>query len=149
MYWIILIVAVIDQLAKYLIRNTMDYGQSISIIDKVFYLTSHRNPGAAWGIFSGQKWFLIIIAFIAIFGAIMYARKVTDKLTRIAIGLFIGGAMGNVIDRLFFGEVTDMFDFRLINYPIFNTADTFLVSGAILLIISTYREAKFEKNSPS
>lgn len=127
----------------------MDYGQSISIIDKVFYLTSHRNPGAAWGIFSGQKWFLIIIAFIAIFGAIMYARKVTDKLTRIAIGLFIGGAMGNVIDRLFFGEVTDMFDFRLINYPIFNTADTFLVSGAILLIISTYREAKFEKNSPS
>ncbi|MDK8643778.1 MULTISPECIES: signal peptidase II [Bacillati] len=144
MYWIILIVVAVDQLAKYSVRNTMDYGQSIPLIDKVFYLTSHRNSGAAWGIFSGQTGFLIAIAFIAIIGFLVYSRKVTDKLTRIAFGLFIGGALGNVIDRLIFREVTDMFDFRLINYPIFNTADIFLVSGAILLIISTYREAKLE-----
>jgi len=143
-YWIILIVVAVDQLAKYSVRNTMDYGQSIPLIDKVFYLTSHRNSGAAWGIFSGQTGFLIAIAFIAIIGFLVYSRKVTDKLTRIAFGLFIGGALGNVIDRLIFREVTDMFDFRLINYPIFNTADIFLVSGAILLIISTYREAKLE-----
>ena len=120
----------------------MDFGQSIPIIDGVFYLTSLRNPGAAWGIFFGQTGFLIAIAFIAIIGFLLYSRKVTDKLTRIALGLLIGGAIGNVIDRMIFREVTDMFDFRFINYPIFNTADIFLVSGVILLLISTYKEEK-------
>lgn len=54
--------------------------------------------------------------------------------------------MGNVVDRLIFGEVTDMFEVTFINYPIFNTADVFLVSGVILLLISTYRESKTQKN---
>jgi len=54
--------------------------------------------------------------------------------------------MGNVIDRLIFGEVTDMFEVTFINYPIFNTADVFLVSGAILFLISTYKESKLEGN---
>ncbi|MFE7064163.1 signal peptidase II [Sutcliffiella sp. NPDC057660] len=146
LYWIALITLAIDQLAKYMTRNFMEYGQTIPIIYNFFHLTSHRNAGAAWGIFSGQKFFLISIAFIAIIGIIFYSRKVTDKLTRIALGLFIGGAAGNVTDRLIFGEVTDMFDIQFINYPIFNTADVFLVSGAILLLISTYRESKVSKN---
>ncbi|MED4271845.1 signal peptidase II [Geobacillus stearothermophilus] len=59
----------------------------------------------------------------------MYARHITNKWTRYAIGLFIGGAIGNAIDRLLFGEVVDFFDIRIINYPISNTADVFLVSG--------------------
>ena len=120
----------------------MEYGQTIPIINNFFHLTSHRNPGAAWGIFSGQKFFLISIAIIAIIAMIFYSRKVTDKLTRIALGFFMGGAAGNLTDRFIFGEVTDMFDIRFINYPIFNTADVFLISGAILLLISTYRETK-------
>ena len=148
MYWIALITLTIDQLAKYMTRNFMEYGQTIPIINNFFHLTSHRNPGAAWGIFSGQKFFLISIAFIAIIGIIYYSRKVTDKLTRIALGLFIGGAAGNVTDRLIFGEVTDMFDIQFINYPIFNTADVFLVSGAFLLLISTYKESKASKINP-
>ncbi|MDF0728746.1 signal peptidase II [Cytobacillus sp. S13-E01] len=147
MYWISAITIVIDQLAKYMTRNFMEYGQTIPIINGFFHLTSHRNTGAAWGIFSGQKLFLISIAFIAIIAIIIYSRKVTDKLTRLALGLFIGGAAGNAADRLIFGEVTDMFDIRFINYPIFNTADIFLVSGAILLLISTYRESKTQNSS--
>jgi signal peptidase II len=148
LYWIALITLTIDQLAKYMTRNFMEYGQTIPIINNFFHLTSHRNAGAAWGIFSGQKFFLISIAFIAIIGIIFYSRKVTDKLTRIALGLFIGGAAGNVTDRLIFGEVTDMFDIQFINYPIFNTADVFLVSGAFLLLISTYKESKASKINP-
>nr|WP_282155774.1 signal peptidase II [Cytobacillus gottheilii] len=148
MYWIALLTLAIDQLAKYMTRNFMEYGQTIPIINNFFNLTSHRNAGAAWGIFSGQKFFLISIAFIAIIGIIIYSRKVTDNLTRIALGLFIGGAAGNVTDRLIFGEVTDMFDVQFVNYPIFNTADVFLVSGAILLLVSTYRESKVTKNNP-
>lgn len=149
MYWIALITLVIDQLAKYMIRNFMGYGQTIPVINGFFHLTSHRNTGAAWGIFAGQKLFLISIAFIAIIAIIIYSRKVTDKLTRAALGFFIGGAAGNVADRLLFGEVTDMFDLRFINYPIFNTADVFLFTGVILLLISTYRESKAEKITPS
>ncbi|PIC69252.1 signal peptidase II [Sporosarcina sp. P16b] len=148
MYWITLITLAFDQLAKYMTRNFMEYGETIPIINNFFHLTSHRNTGAAWGIFSGQKFFLISIAFIAIIAIILYSRKVTDKLTRIALGFFMGGAAGNVTDRLIFGEVTDMFDIRFINYPIFNTADVFLISGAILLLISTYRESKTEKINP-
>ena len=146
MYWIALITLAIDQLAKYMTRNFLEYGETIPIINNFFHLTSHRNPGAAWGIFSGQKFFLISIAFIAIIAMIFYSRKVTDKLTRLAIGFFIGGAAGNVTDRLIFGEVTDMFDIRFINYPIFNTADVFLISGVFLLLIGTFREAKTERN---
>ncbi len=141
MYWIIILTLSMDQLLKYFIRNFMDYGQSIPIINGFFQLTSHRNPGAAWGIFSGQKIFLISIAIIVIAISLIYTRKVTDRLTRVAFGLFIGGAIGNVIDRLFFGEVTDMFEVTFINYPIFNTADVFLVSGVVLFLISTYRES--------
>lgn len=89
---------------------------------------------------------MISIAIIVIVFGLIYSRKVSDKLTRIAFGFFIGGAMGNVVDRLIFGEVTDMFEVTFINYPIFNTADVFLVSGAILLMISTYRESKTQKN---
>lgn len=146
MYWIALITFGIDQLVKYLTRNFMDYGQTIPIIDGVFHLTSHRNAGAAWGIFAGQKLFLISVAFIVIIAVFIYSRKVTDKLIRIAFGLFIGGAMGNVVDRLLFGEVTDTFDIRFINYPIFNMADVFLITGAILLFISTFRESKVQEN---
>ncbi|MGS2778264.1 signal peptidase II [Robertmurraya sp. GLU-23] len=146
MYWIALITLAIDQLAKYMTRNFLEYGETIPIINNFFHLTSHRNPGAAWGIFSGQKFFLISIAFIAIIAMIFYSRKVTDKLTRLALGFFIGGAAGNVTDRLIFGEVTDMFDIRFINYPIFNTADVFLISGVFLLLIGTFREAKTERN---
>lgn len=146
LYWIALITIAIDQLAKYLTRNFMEYGQTIPIINGFFHLTSHRNTGAAWGIFSGQKILLITVAIIVIIAIIIYSRKVTDKLTRLALGFFIGGAAGNAADRIIFGEVTDMFDIQFINYPIFNTADVFLVSGAILLMISTYRETKTQKN---
>ncbi|MFS0876743.1 signal peptidase II [Solibacillus isronensis] len=145
MYWIIILTLGVDQLFKYLVRNFMDYGQSISIINGFFQLTSHRNTGAAWGIFAGQKIFLISFAIIVIVIGLIYCRKVTDKLTRIAFGFFIGGAVGNVVDRLFFGEVTDMFEITFINYPIFNTADVFLVCGVILFFISTYKESKIRE----
>ncbi|MCT1389869.1 MULTISPECIES: signal peptidase II [Peribacillus] len=145
MYWIILLTLSIDQLFKYLVRNFMDYGQSIPIINGFFQLTSHRNAGAAWGIFSGQKIFLISIAIIVIVSGLTYSRKVSDRLTRIAIGFFLGGATGNVIDRLIFGEVTDMFEITFINYPIFNTADVFLFCGVVLFIISSFKESKLER----
>ncbi|WP_349774221.1 signal peptidase II [Halalkalibacter oceani] len=132
----------IDQFIKYLVRNFMDYGQSIPIINGFFQLTSHRNTGAAWGMFSGQKIFLISIALIVIVIGLIYSRKVTDKLTRIAFGFFIGGAMGNVVDRLIFEEVTDMYEVTFINYPIFNNADVFLVCGVILFLISIYKDSR-------
>ncbi|HDR3645766.1 signal peptidase II [Bacillus cereus] len=140
LYIIALIAVLIDQLAKYAVRTYMQLGETIPIAGDYFQLTSHRNNGAAWGIFAGQRWFLILITLVAIIFLIRYARNTTDKWTRYALGLYMGGALGNAIDRIAFGEVVDFFNVRIINYPIFNTADTFLVCGTILLVITTFKQ---------
>lgn len=152
-YFIAIIVILIDQWSKWLIVKKMEYGESIAIIDQFFYLTSHRNRGAAWGILQGQMWFFYIITIIVILAVIYYIRKLakSDPLMGWSLGLILGGAIGNFLDRLIRKEVVDFFDFYLnfyffkYNYPIFNVADAALVVGVILILIHTLLEAKKEK----
>ncbi|WP_017753652.1 signal peptidase II [Calidifontibacillus oryziterrae] len=154
-YIIALIVIVIDQWSKWLIVKNMELGESISIIDHFFYLTSHRNKGAAWGILQGQMWFFYIVTAIVIVAVIYYISKIAKKqpLLGWALGLILGGAIGNFIDRLIRKEVVDFFDFYLdfffftYNYPIFNVADSALVVGVILIIIHTFIDSKKAKES--
>jgi len=141
LYIIAFIAILIDQVAKYTVRTYMQLGDSIPLAGDYFRLTSHRNTGAAWGIFAGQRWFLIFIALVAVIAILRYARNVKDRWMRCALGLFVGGALGNAIDRIVFGEVVDFFDVRIINYPIFNTADVFLVCGAILLVLTSFKQS--------
>jgi signal peptidase II len=136
----------IDQLTKWLIIQNMDLYESIPIIDNLFYITSHRNAGAAWGILEGQMLFFYIITTIVIIGLIYYMEKYArdNKLTAIALSLILGGAIGNFIDRLLRQEVVDFLDVMIFTYdfPIFNVADSALVIGVILIFIATIMEEK-------
>ncbi|WP_100011030.1 signal peptidase II [Lentibacillus sediminis] len=135
------IIIAIDQLTKWIVVRTMEIGERIPVFENFFYLTSHRNSGAAWGILEGQMMFFYIITVIFVIGAVYYMEKYAreDKLLAISLGLVLGGAIGNFIDRLLHQEVVDFFDFYLFgyNFPIFNVADSALTIGVILVIIAT------------
>lgn len=141
---IILIVALIllDQITKLIIVKTMNYGESITVIKDFFYITSHRNTGAAWGIFQGKLWFFIIVTIISL-GIFAYLMKDFDlkenTLYSVSLILLIGGTIGNFIDRIFRHEVVDFLHFILFkkyDFPVFNVADTCLTVGVTLLAIS-------------
>lgn len=145
-YIVAAIVIAIDQFTKWLVVKHMDLYESIPVIDNFFYLTSHRNSGAAWGILQGQMGLFYIITVIVIIGIIYYMQKFArdSKLSLLALSLVLGGAIGNFIDRLFRKEVVDFLDFTIIryDYPIFNVADSALVVGVILIFITIYLEER-------
>ncbi|RDW18484.1 signal peptidase II [Oceanobacillus arenosus] len=140
-YIIALIIIAIDQISKWTIVKTMEFGESITVIEDFFYITSHRNSGAAWGILEGKMLFFYIITVIVIIGVVYYMQKhaKNDKLLAVALSFILGGAIGNFIDRIFRHEVVDFFNFYIFNYnfPIFNVADSALTVGVILVIIAT------------
>ncbi|EDL64111.1 signal peptidase II [Bacillus sp. SG-1] len=148
-YLIALIVVALDQLTKWLIVRNMTEGQSITVIEDLFYITSHRNQGAAWGILQGQMWFFYIITIAVIIGIVYYLEKQAkgDKLFSISLALLLGGAIGNFIDRLFRKEVVDFLNTYIFQYdfPIFNIADAALTFGVGLLIINMLLEERREK----
>ncbi|MUV36204.1 Signal peptidase II [Lentibacillus sp. JNUCC-1] len=143
----------VDQLTKWIIVKEMELYEQITVINDFFYITSHRNTGAAWGILEGQMWFFYIVTLIVVVGIIYYLHKYTldQPLLRIALSLILGGAIGNLIDRVFRKEVVDFFDFLIFNYnyPIFNVADSALVVGVAFVIIATFVEEKKKGQTPS
>lgn len=149
-YLIALVVIIFDQWTKYLVIENMAIGESIPIIENLIYLTSHRNPGAAWGILAGQMWFFYIITVIVV-GIIIYYMETYSKghrLLGLSLALVLGGAIGNLIDRVRFQEVVDFVDVYIFSYdyPIFNVADSSLVIGVILIgIITLLEEVRKDK----
>ena len=148
-YVIALFVIAIDQISKWLIVKNMELGTSIPIIDNVLYITSHRNRGAAWGILENKMWFFYIITVVFVVFIVIYMQKYakTDKLLGISLGLILGGAIGNFIDRVFRQEVVDFIHVYIFsyNYPVFNIADSALCIGVVLIIIQTLLEGKKAK----
>lgn len=148
-YLIALFVIALDQLTKWMIVRNMDVGQSYTIIDHLFYITSHRNSGAAWGILQGQMWLFYIVTIIVVAGIIYYMQTQAKgkPLFQISLAFILGGAIGNFIDRLIRREVVDFLDTYIFGYdfPIFNIADAALTIGVILLFIQIFREEKNEK----
>lgn len=145
-YLIAFIVIVVDQVTKYVVVRTMALSETIPLIEGVFHITSHRNTGAAFGILQDGRWFFIAITPIVLAAIVWYMPRIRDQRGALfAFSLILGGAVGNFIDRLLQGEVVDFFDFRLINFPIFNVADSCIVIGVILLLLDTLREARREK----
>jgi signal peptidase II len=139
-------IILIDQWSKELVIRHMDLYESVEIIENMFYLTSHRNRGAAWGIMQGQMWFFYIITTIVVIGIIYYLVKHTknEPFIGYTLSLILGGAIGNFIDRIFRGEVVDFIDVHIFSYdyPIFNIADSALVVGAITIVIATLLDNK-------
>lgn len=137
----IIILTALDQLVKHLISTNFQVGQTRKIIDGVFQLNYVQNRGAAWGSFSGKIVFLLAITFVILLAAIyVYIRLAGNqekKYTpfRISLVFLISGAVGNMIDRVARGYVVDMFDFCLINFPVFNVADIFVTCSFIVIVI--------------
>lgn len=132
-YMVILITILSDQGTKYLVRQQMDLGESIGIVDGIFHLTYVENPGAAFGLFANQTVFFIAFTtiIIGIMGYLVYKQKSKKSLLSLSMALVIGGALGNLIDRILKQTVTDMFDFRV--WPVFNVADMAIVIGLMYL----------------
>lgn len=145
-YFISLLIIFLDQLSKWAIVQYMDLYESIPIVKGWFHITSSRNRGAAFGILQNKQWFFIILTLIVILFLIYYIYKIhkAQKLFALSLSFILGGAIGNLIDRITTGEVVDFIDVRIINYPIFNLADSAIVVGVILMIWEMFfsKEAK-------
>ena len=124
-----------DQISKYLVRENMDIGESWPR-EGFFRLTHGTNTGSAFGLFQDQTTLLTIASLFAIGFIIYFYHSHSDRawLTRITVGLLLGGAVGNLIDRIFAGRVTDFIDVG--PWPIFNLADSSITVGITLLIAS-------------
>lgn len=141
--YIIVLVAV-DQVTKVLIRNQFMEGGDIPLIPGVFRIVFHKNDGAVWGILSGKENAVIFLSIITvvILGLLifLYFRIPYTKHYRplIIILLFvISGAIGNFIDRIVCGYVTDFLYIELIDFPVFNIADCYITISIFVLIILT------------
>ena len=134
---------IIDIVSKLVVSNLMNVNDSIIVIKDFFYITYVRNTGAAWSIFAGETLGLIIITLIIISLIVYYIfkNKPKTKIEKVGYSMVLGGAIGNLIDRIVYGYVIDFFDFNIFgyNYPIFNLADSFIFVGVILLVIYTWR----------
>ena len=146
-YISVILLVVADQLTKVLTLKYLQPINSIAIIDGILSLTYVENRGAAFGILQNARW-VFILATIAILCAILIFKiryKPVEKTLNSALCLLTAGAVGNLIDRIFRGYVVDMIEVTFINYPVFNVADCFVVTGALLLavyIIFIYKEPK-------
>ena len=144
----IAVLLLLDQITKWIVLKTLVSVDTVALIDGVFHLTYCENRGAAFGIMQNQVWFFVIVTIVVLTAVIWYMikHKPENKWLNYSLTLLIGGALGNFIDRIFRGYVVDFLDFRLINFPIFNVADCFVVAGAILLafylIFSEYEKEK-------
>lgn len=138
------IIVAIDQFTKYLVVRYMELGQSIPLIPDVFHLTSHRNMGAAFGMLQNQRWLFIVITIIVVAGILISLYRIgrTQPRVSIALGLVLGGAIGNFIDRVRTGEVIDFLHAVIIDFPIFNIADTAITFGVALLLWDAVLESR-------
>ncbi len=131
-----LVITVADQLFKYWITANIPLGGHMDLIPGVIGLTYVQNTGAAFSLFSGMRWLLLVVtaaASVLIIVLLFQRRFATFGL--VSLAMILGGALGNLIDRLFLGYVVDMFEVQFTNYAIFNIADCFVVVGGILFCI--------------
>ena len=144
-YALAALVAVLDQLTKYWVSAGFGYGEARAITG-FFNLVLTHNSGAAFSFLASaagwQRGFFIGIALIAIVViSVLLARHSGEKLFCLSLALILGGAVGNVIDRIAFGYVVDFLDFHLAgwHWPAFNLADSAITVGAVLLLVDSFR----------
>lgn len=136
---------VLDIITKQLVLHLMLENQSIEIISKLFYLTYAQNTGIAFSFLEGKVPFIIIMTIIVILVVLKYIKNADrNGACDICYGLVIGGAIGNLVDRLIYGYVIDFIDVRILGYhfPIFNLADSFIVIGILVLFVFSFKEGR-------
>ncbi len=145
---VIIVVAIVllDQLSKIAVRSFMTEGQSISIIDGFFSITYYNNTGVAFSFLAGHRIIVTIVQVIAlvVVALFIYFMKGKGGLFEISLAMILGGGIGNLIDRLVFGKVTDMISFSIFP-PVFNIADIGVTVGCMLLLLDLYLDIRREK----
>lgn len=139
-------VLALDLGSKWLVESRMALHQSIPVIEGFFHITYIRNPGAAFGLLAHQRELFIAFALAAAVGILVYSRRAEARrgILPYALGMILGGALGNLVDRIRYGTVVDFLDFfwRNWHYPVFNLADSAIVVGVGLLILHSFREER-------
>jgi len=130
-------VILFDQASKLFIQYKMEIGESIPVIKGIFHITYIENPRTSFGLFEYNNSFFVIAALISVILVILIYKKIIfrkDTFMHIPLTLVLGGAVGNLIDRVRIdGRVIDFIDFRI--WPVFNFADTAIVCGMLILLI--------------
>ena len=137
-YAIIAAVLVIaDQVVKFLIRSNLELGESVPFIPHILNLTYYQNTGAAFSLFREHTWVLALISAVVSVAlvAVMVKRVFRHPAGQAILAVILAGAVGNLIDRVLFGYVTDMFQTIFINFAVFNVADCCLVCGVIAMMV--------------
>ncbi len=133
MTWVVVLAIIIDRFSKFLCQRYLAPLGSVPLIEGVFHLTYVQNTGAAFGMFQGANWLFIpvIVLTAAFLIYLMWTLRYAGDFMRLSIALILGGALGNLMDRVMLGYVVDFLDFRV--WPVFNIADSCIVIGSILL----------------
>jgi signal peptidase II len=143
------IILLLDQITKIYVMSHMSLRDSITVIDGFFNITYIRNPGAAFGFLADsspafRSIFFVGVAVMAIIMILYLIKKISDEklLLTFCLSLILGGAVGNLVDRVRFGEVVDFLDFYLFSYhwPAFNVADSAIAVGAIILVLEMVKK---------
>lgn len=148
--WVFVGFILIDQAAKYWMRASFFEGQSLPLLPNLLELRLTYNRGIAFGLFDGAGVFFAPIALLIAGVAVISSRKhpAAPRAQHVALGLLGAGALGNVIDRLTQGKVTDMFWVRAINFPVFNMADICITIAAVLIAFRWISEGKSGEQRP-
>ena len=134
---------IIDLATKIWAVNNLSYKSNVKVIGEFFQLTFVRNPGAAFSFGAGATVFLSIFSLIVMIAVLFYAPRITSRGWAVVLGLVLGGILGNMVDRIFRepgvlrGHVIDWL--QLPNWPVFNIADTAIVTAALLAMVLTAR----------
>lgn len=134
-YGLALILIALDQWLKFWVRGNIPLGGSLPFFPHIMELTYTQNTGAAFSFFSGMTWLLTVISLVVsiALAVMLWKRYFPGKMGNLALTLILAGAVGNLIDRLFLGFVTDMFATTFINFAVFNIADICVCCGGALL----------------
>jgi len=142
---------VLDQISKLIAVKLLAPVESVPLWEGVLHLTYVENKGAAFGMLADHRWVFMSISSVAIIAIALYlySGRNTSKLYTAALMMIVSGGIGNMIDRIALGYVIDFIDFALIDFAVFNIADSIVCIGAGLLILSLVldiiKEAKAEK----
>jgi len=137
------LLVIADQVTKFLVISRISLNGAMELIPGVADLVHARNPGAAFGMMAGSAWefrslffILVSVAALVIIAAVVAFSKDIDSYLLLAYSLFFGGALGNLVDRIRFGEVIDFLDLHWgdLHWPAFNVADSALSIGAVLFV---------------
>jgi len=141
------VVVILDRLVKNRILASIPLGGSVSFLPGIIGLTYIRNTGAAFSMFSGMRWILVGFTGVCLILIILFMAKTKyGAAVRFPLALVLGGAIGNLIDRVLNGYVVDMFEVEFVNYAVFNIADSFINIGAVLFVILYLVKSGIEEN---